>query len=308
MSAAAEGASAHGVFLGSASDLSANQLRGRTYQRLGRDLYVVRERRAADAVLGTVQRVEAARLVFPEAVVCLWTAAQLLHLPLPVSADTDAVHLDRGQGAARSERPGIKVHRLAIPSWQLHDLQGVPVGDGPRTMADLSSRMGLEALVALGDVVLRRWVQEAVGAAACAHGCRRGAVLLRQALALLDAGADSPAESRARLRLHAAGFVALGHQVTVTDSAGGWLARPDLADAEARVAVQHDGDVHFRGSARQRRQDLDRDELLRLEGWQVVVSTARDDGDRDLLIRKVTAAYLRAAQLHGAHVLPPHLR
>jgi hypothetical protein len=125
---------------------------------------------------------------------------------------------------------------------------------------------------------------------------------------LLDKGADSPAETRARLRLHAAGFVALRHKVVVRDAAGGWLGEPDLADEVARVAVQHEGAIHFEKGARQRMSDVARDEVVRQEDWQVVASTAKDDARPELLVAKVTSAYRRAAKLWGRHVLPLHLR
>jgi hypothetical protein len=44
------------------------------------------------------------------------------------------------------------------------------------------------------------------------------------------------------------------------------------------------------------------------QDWQVVVATAADDRSPHLLVTKVADAYRRAARLHGAHVLPPHLR
>jgi Ribonuclease G/E len=110
------------------------------------------------------------------------------------------------------------------------------------------------------------------------------------------------------LRLHAAGFTALRHGVVVRDRSGGWLAEPDLADEVARVAVQHDGDVHRRAGARQWQHDVDRDEFTRAHGWQLVVATAEDDRRPYLLVEKTAAAYRRAAALRGRQVLPPHLR
>lgn len=149
---------------------------------------------------------------------------------------------------------------------------------------------------------------DAVEEAVARCGRRPGVLLLRRALPLLDGGAESAAETRARLRLHAAGFTALRHGVVVRDVGGGWLGQPDLADETAKVALQHEGLVHFEKGERQRRKDIDRDEVVRQEDWQVVSSTALDDAQPHRLVAKVTAAYLRAAKLWGSHVLPPHLR
>lgn len=288
-------------FRGSASELTQQRLRGKSYVRMSRDLYVLRNRE-----LDLRARAEGALVIFPEAVVCLRTAALLWKLP--VDDDDDLVHVDRGPGAARSERPGVRVHRFGIPADQVHDLAGLTVSDGPRTFADLADHLDLEGLVAVGDVVLRRWGSTAIDAAVARHGSRRGAVLLRTAVPLLDAGADSPPETRARLRLHAAGFTGLRHKVVVRDEHGGWLGEPDLADEVARVALQHEGAIHFAKGEKQRRKDLTRDEVVRAQDWEVVSSTALDDAVPERLLAKVTAAYLRAARLRGSHVLPPHLR
>jgi hypothetical protein len=73
------------AFLGSTSELSRQRLRGKKYQRLSRDVYVLQ---VTEIDLRT--RVEAARLVLPDAVPCLFTSALLLTLPVD---DDGLVHL-----------------------------------------------------------------------------------------------------------------------------------------------------------------------------------------------------------------------
>jgi hypothetical protein len=289
-------------FLGSASELTPQRLRGRLYRRLSPDLYVVGEE---EPDLRT--RTTAALLVLPDAVPCLTTSGTLLRLPVD---DDGLVHLARRRGAPRSERSDVKVHRFPVADDECLELDGLRVADGPRTFVDLAARLDLEALVAVGDVVVRRWGPGAIEAAIARRPHRPGLVLARAALPLLDAGADSPAETRARpgSRLHAAGFRGLRHGVVVRDEAGGWLAEPDLADEAARVAVQHDGWVHLVGDLKGRRKDLQRDELTRQQDWQVVVATALDERRPHLLVDKVANAYRRAALLWGRQVLPSHLR
>jgi len=288
------------VFLGSASGLTPQRLRSRRYLRLSRDLYVL-----GGTELDVRVRADAAVLALPDAVPCLFTAALLTRLPVD---DDGLIHLARSRTAARSERIGVRVHRTPVEADEQIDVAGLPVADGPRTFVDLASRLDLERLVAVGDVVLRRYGAQTLADAVARRPRRPGLALARMALPLLDAGADSPAETRARLRLHAAGFRALRHGVVIRDEAGEWLAAPDLADDVARVAVQHDGWLHVIGKPRQRISDLARDEVSRQADWEVVVSTARDDAQPHLLLAKVTAAYRRAARLRGGHVLPPHLR
>lgn len=287
-------------FRGSDSGFSRQQLRARRFVRLSRDIYVLR-----GTEMELRERVMAARLARPDGVACLQTAALLLGLPVD---DDGLVHLAGGAAAARSGRARLVVHRLSPRDDEVLTIRGISLTSGPRCFTDLAAHLGLEQLVALGDVVLRRYGPNSLDDAVARAKGRRGAALARQALPLLDPGADSPAETRARLRLHAAGFIGMRHGVIVRDQAGGWLARPDLADEGARVALQHEGLVHFRKGEKQRRKDVDRDELVRQQHWQVVVSTAIDDARPDRLIEKVTAAYLRSAVLHGRGVLPPHLR
>ena len=287
-------------FLGSTSGLTPQRLRARRYLRLSHDLYVLSE---DEPDLRT--RCSALRLVLPDAVPCLTTAALLQRLPVD---DDGVLHPARPAGAPRSRRAGVAVHRLPLDDDEVMDVGGLPVTDGPRTFVDLAARLDLEALVAVGDVVLRRWGAAAVAAAVVRRAGRPGTVVARRAVPLLDGRADSPAETRLRLRLHAAGLTGLQHGVVVRDRDGGWLAAPDLADPVARVAVQHDGAVHLTGDRRRREQDVQRDELVRQHDWQVVVTTARDVRHPHLAVGKVEDAYRRAARLSGPDVLPPHLR
>jgi very-short-patch-repair endonuclease len=242
-------------------------------------------------------RTTGALLTLPDAVPCSLTSALLQQLPVD---DDGLIHLARARTAARATRAGVKVHRMPVDADEQIDLDGLVVADGPRTFVDLAAKLNLEQLVAVGDVVLRRFTREALTAAVVRRARRPGIVLARQALPLLDPGSASPAETRARLRLHAAGYTELVHGVVIRDQAGGWLAEPDLADEVAKVAVQHDGAVHFEGGLEQRRADLHRDELSRQHGWQVVVSTAIDDRQPHLLLAKVAAAYERATRLRAS--------
>lgn len=283
---------------GSTSGLSKQQLRAKRYTRVTHDVYV-------EGPVDVLAQVRAVQLVHPDAVICGETAARLQRLPVD---DDGLVHFCRGQLAPRSERPEWKTHRLDLEPDEVFLVHGVRVTTGPRTWTDLAPRLDAESLVSIGDVVLRRWGQDPLAEAVRRSWGRAGVVLLRDVLPLLDPGADSPAESRARMRLHRAGFTGLRPGLSIVDEAGEWLASPDLADELARVAVQHDGEIHFSKGPQQRRHDVDRDDLSRSVGWEVVVSTATDDAKPDRLLSRVASAYFRAAERFGEHVLPAHLR
>ncbi len=279
-------------FLGSTSGLSRQRLRGKRYLHLGRDVYA-HDSSQVDLSL----RLRAALLALPGAVPCGRTAALLQQLPVD---DDGRLHLARGRRAPRSERAGVAVHRTPVTVEEQLLCDDILIADGPRVFLDLAADLGFEDLVAVGDVVLRRYGRDAIDRALARARRRPGVPSARRAAALLDGGAGSPAETRARLRLHAAGFPALRHGLVVRDAGGGWLAEPDLGDEVARVAVQHDGLVHLVGGPERRRKDLQRDEVVRQADWQVVVATALDDRRPELLIAKVADAYRRSALLLSA--------
>lgn len=274
-------------FIGSTSSLTKQRLRARAFRRETRDVYVL-----AEQVPSLPLRTRALLLALPDAVASHSTAASLLALPVPRDP---VVHLTRRTGRPVSERPGVRTHRRRLRPQDVFDLDGLRVTTPQRTWIDLSARLSTVPLVALGDAVARRVGVGALQEVADAATGLRGVVRARAALGLIDPGADSAAETAVRLVLHDAGFLGLRHQVNVYDADGAWIARPDLADPEARVAVQYDGLVHLEAGVERWRYDIDRDERTRAAGWQVVVLTARDLRAPELAVHKVRAAYARAA-------------
>lgn len=275
-------------FRGSASGLTPSRLRNRRYRRLTRDVYVLST--AADSL---ALAVDAALTAVPDAVASHQTAARLQGLPV----DPDGVvHLTRPAGGPVTARPGTRTHRAALEPADVIAHRGRPVTSPARTFLDLAAVLPHLELVVLADAVSRRTgLPELARCVAGARG-RRGVRRAQAALALADPLADSAAETRCRLVLHAAGFASLRHGLDVSDGVGGWLARPDLADADRRVAVQYDGLVHLGDDPEQRRADIDRDELLRQERWQVVVLTAIDLRYPERMVAKVAAAYARSTE------------
>jgi hypothetical protein len=87
-------------------------------------------------------------------------------------------------------------------------------------------------------------------------------------LALVDAGAESPQETRLRLVLVDAGLPPPATQFEVWDSRY-FIARLDMAWPQWRVGVEYDGAQHWT-DPRQRARDIDRIAELEALGWRIV--------------------------------------
>lgn len=275
-----------GPFLGSRSAFTRQQLRARRFRRLHHDVY------APTTECPTAELAwDALLLAVPDAVLSHTTAAALWRLPVQHDA---LLHVTRPPTAGVCRRDGVRTHRAALAGHERDLCRDRAVTSLPRTFVDLAAISTLEHLVTVGDAILRRTSREEVDRAVAGAGRRKGVVLARAALPLLDPGSASPGETRCRLLLHAAGFGTLEHAVPIRDSSGQWLAEADLGDAGARVAVQYDGLLHFGSDPQQRVADVARDELARMAGWEVVVLTARDLRHPHLAAAKVAGAYDRA--------------
>lgn len=221
---------------------------------------------------------------------------------LPVRLEDD-VHLARPRGAARSERSGIRVHRLAVPPAERVLLAGVAATSGPRTWLDLAAHLGLEDLVAVGDAVARSTRRRGARRTPPTRDRAGAAGRHPYRCACRLTGRDAPPPAAARRRVYRAPARRGGPR-----RAWRLACQPGLADEVARVALQHDGEVHFLGGVERWRQDQLRDELTREQGWEVIQTTALDGRRPGQLIDRVARAYLRSAAVRGAQVLPMHLR
>jgi very-short-patch-repair endonuclease len=108
----------------------------------------------------------------------------------------------------------------------------------------------------------------------------RGIRRYERVLALVDDGAQSPQESRLRVRLVLAGLPRPQTQYVVVDR-GRVVARLDLGWPEYRLGVEYDGLHHVGSSAQMGRDRKRHNDLLRAQ-WDVLYVTAerlRDDFD-----------------------------
>lgn len=208
------------------------------------------------------------------------TAAALLGLPLPHHLES-TVLLDvmRDGDRPRIRRTGCAGHR-GLERREVVVVDGLPVVGPLDTWCDLGEvlarRVTRDDLVVAGDAVVNRAPGGLADLAAVlqARVRPRGAVTLREALALVRLGVRSPMETRARLMFVGAGFPEPEVNAPILDGAGTWLLEGDLVWRRERVVAEYQGSDH---AARERRSaDAHRAGLARDQGWTVVELFAED--------------------------------
>jgi hypothetical protein len=228
----------------------------------------------------------------PGTVVCGPTAALLWGAPLPpewehrsdldiaVEAPRRAPHAAGTAGRKLTFRPGdvVQGRRGALTS-------------PARTWCDLGALLDLGDLVAVGDFLLRERLvtREGLTAAVASSPGRRGVGLLRLALDLLDARAESRPESIVRVALVRAGVRGVEANVEIRSADGAFLGRVDLCIAWARVVIEYHGDYHRVERGRWRR-DRARMGRLRAAGWHVIELTGDDLADLSSVVAQVKQA------------------
>ncbi|MEJ5912917.1 hypothetical protein [Pseudokineococcus sp. 1T1Z-3] len=233
-----------------------------------------------------------ASLLLPGAVVAERTAA-VLH-GLPTGPRDGRVHVASGREVQVGSRP-LAVHRWDVPPEHLVDLSGLTVTSRVRTTADLSLALDRPDALALLDALARSDGAEALAEARALAAGRRGSPAVADLWGLADARAETPLESRARLRCIDGGLAPDDLQVEVVDDDGELLARSDMVFRHRRpsrpglLLLEADGqEPHsapeplFRDRSRQNR-------LVAL-GHDVVRCTWRDTLSRGAVPAMVRAA------------------
>lgn len=143
-------------------------------------------------------------------------------------------------------RAGIRLRRAALLESEVVVKDGFRLTSAMRTVCDLGSRRDrVESVVAL-DMALReelvtlRQLEAHVDDNPGAKGIRR----LRRAVAVADAGSESPMESRLRMLLINARLPHPSVQTSLHDASGGFIGRVDLYYADRRLVIEYDGDNH----------------------------------------------------------------
>jgi hypothetical protein len=259
-----------GVFVGSEAlannQVTRNDLRHH-YQRLFPDVYVRGEPTLRDRTVG-------AWLWSDRRAVIAGVAASALHGASWVDSDIPIELI------WRSSRPaaGLVVRNETLADDEITRVAGLSVTTPVRTAFDLGRHLPRDDAVVRLDALAwtRRVTVDEIEALIARYPSVRGIRALKVALALVDAGADSPPETRLRLQLTDAGTPPDQTQIVVTVGRGRVLAILDMGWPQLGVAVNYDGAYH---QTDRKRYVRDHKILRKLEemGWIVVRVIAEDD-------------------------------
>ena len=142
-------------------------------------------------------------------------------------------------------RPPNGIHTWSdrVAEDQVQVIAGIPATTPARTALDLACRYPIDRAVASIDALARATELKMCDVEILADRCRgrRGIRRARNALLLVDSGAESPRETWLRLLLIRAGFPPPRTQIQVVDC-GALIACLDMGWEDIKLAVEYDGD------------------------------------------------------------------
>ena len=201
----------------------------------------------------------------------------------------DPIEVTIGRDSSVRSRAGIKMRRAALPESEIMMVGGFPVTSPLRTVRDLGSRRDLtESVVAIDMALHARLVDlSTLSAFVEENPGTKGIRRLRRAIALADARAESPMETRLRLQLLTARLPRPCSQAELKDDSGRIVARVDLYYPDCRMVIEYDGENHKERIAA----DVKRQNALVNAGYHVLRFTAAD-----LRVSGAAAAQVRKAR------------
>jgi hypothetical protein len=167
------------------------------------------------------------------------SAARLHGVLVPSSTDSDVRLTDGDQW--RSGR-GYRVTRAQLPTDDVEAWLGFAVTSIPRTLVDCAREWSqLDSVVAMDRSMQRKLVtRDQLRDAVLSARHRPGVAAAARALGLSDGRAESPLETKGRLRLLSSGLPLPELQVDFFDERG-FVGRLDAWYEEAAVALEFDG-------------------------------------------------------------------
>lgn len=253
-------------------ELSRQDVRLR-YRRLYRDAYLHN-----DVELTAAIRARAAWLSTGATLAGISAAAVLGTRWLDGEAPAEIIRNDK------HSQPGMVAHGYRVLDDEIDVIASLPVTTPARTAFDIGRKRPTREAVPILDALLA--ATGITGADVLAVADRwpgvRGVRVLRSIVPLVDAGAESPQESRLRLILIRGGLPRPECQIQFPEL----RIRVDMGWREWKVAVEYDGVQHWTDAA-QRAWDIDRIALLEAAGWTVVRVSAAMMARPDVIVERV---------------------
>ena len=260
------------------------ELRRKRWIRLRKGVYADAEAAArADARARHLMDCVAVLLVLADGPVLSHASAATRHgLLVPRSAGPDVRVTTTGQWRVGR---GYRVAQAALPEGDVVPWRAFAATSVPRTLVDCAREWNqLDAVIAL-DAALHRGAatRAELRSAVLSARHRAGASRAARALELSDGRAESPLETKGRLRFLAAGLPLPELQVDLFDERG-FVARLDAWYEEAAVAVEFDGFEKYadpwggRTPAQVAWQEKRREDRVRTTGVRVVRVADEDFG------------------------------
>ncbi|AGZ46475.1 DUF559 domain-containing protein [Actinoplanes friuliensis] len=242
--------------------LTSDQLRSTAWQRIRHDVY-------ADARLDRDHELacRAAQIRLPASTLFAGTSAAHLHGIRHAATFLDEVHVSSPPSVRLGAQRRLRVHHIDLSPGEVTVARDLPCTTPLRTAWDVAAwHEPLRSVPVIDSLLARGLTTSAALTDLLSHRIgRRGWRRAREAFALVDAGAQSPPESRLRVRLVLAGLPRPVAQCPVRVSPR-LVLHPDLGWEQWRVAVEYDGRWHA-GSLDHDRRRLNQ---LTAAGWTVL--------------------------------------
>jgi hypothetical protein len=192
--------------------------------------------------------------------------------------------------------PGIITRNDRFTYDEVVEINGMPVASIQRTAMDLGRFLRRGVAVAHLDALAQATGLSAEHVLPLADHYKgaRGIRRCRDALDLMDAGAQSPRETELRLLLMDAGYPRPSTQIPVLDYDGYPFAFLDMGWEDVMIAVEYDGDQHRTDRARYV-WDIKRLAKVQRRGW-LHIRVIKEDRPQNILRRVSEAWALREAE------------
>lgn len=184
---------------------------------------------------------------------------------------------------------GVRVWSDSVAEDEVHTIRGVRVTNPERTALDIACRYPPRQAVAAVDALARatRMKIADVELLADRHKGRRGIRAARQALNLVDPGAESPQETYLRLMVIGNHFPRPQTQIPVWDC-GALIAELDMGWEDMMIALDYEGD-HHRATRDAFNKGIRRHDAVTELGWTDIRVTCNDT--EGAIIARLTTAW-----------------